>query len=1041
MPNLPTGTITLLFTDIEGSTRLLQQLGGSYASVLAESRHLLRAAFLAYHGHEVDTQGDAFLVAFARATDAVAAAVAAQRAFFTQAWPEGVTVRVRMGLHTGEPSVTTDGYVGLDVHRAARIMSSGHGGQVLLSQTTRDLVGHALPEGVSLLDVGAHRLKDLQHPSHLFQLLIAGLPADFPPLKTLDTRPNNLPTQPTPFIGRAQEVAAVTALLRREDVRLVTLTGPGGTGKTRLGLQVVAELSEVFLDGVFFVNLAPISDPEFVISVVAQLLDVKEMGGQSLLDLLQAFLREKQLLLLLDNFEQVVSAAVPVAELLAACPKLKIVVTSRMALHVRAEREFAVPPLALPDLKRLPDLVALSQYEAVALFIQQAQAVKSDFRVTSATAPAIAEICVRLDGLPLAIELAAARVKLLPPHALLARLSQRLAVLTSTARDVPARQQTLRQTIDWSYHLLDAQEQRLFRRLSVFVGGCPLEAVEALYAALGDASEQILDWVASLIDKSLLQQTEQEGEEPRLVMLETIREFGLEALTESGEMQATRAAHAAYYLALAEEAARRHRGPQAAAWLERLDREHDNLRAVLGWFLERGGAGSSPEMALRLGEALAEFWGVRGLYSEGRTLLEQVLASCEGGATSVRARVLSAVADFAAMQSDFDRAEALYQESLVLYRELGDTRGSAFSLSGLSGGAMRKGNNYALGRSLLEESLTLYREVGDKEAIAWSLMGLADIASIQGDYTRGSALFEESLAIFRELGNKRGIANTLKQSALWLFVAQGDQAIVRARLEESLAMFRELGFKDGMAFYYWTSGWIALGQGDPATAHALVEQSLALWREMGDRWRVIWALAILGRIEAYRGDFAAARALHEESLAEASRFNDLWLIAFCLEGLASVVAARGERAWAAHLWGVAESMRESSGIPISPVERVDYEPAVAAACNHLGEQAFAAAWAKGRSMTLKQVLLAPEPATGQPSTSTAKPSPRYPAGLTAREVEVLRLVAQGLSDAQVAERLVISPRTVNTHLTSIYTKLGVDSRTAATRYAMEHHLV
>ena len=438
MQSHPTGTVTLLFTDIEGSTNLLQRLGGEqYAVVLAEQRELLRHVFHAFDGHEVDTQGDAFFVAFARATDAVSAAVAAQRALFTHTWPEGVTVRVRMGLHTGEPARATEGYVGLDVHHAARIMSAGHGGQVLLSQTTRELVVQALPDGVTLFDLGEHRLKDLQRASHLFQLVIVGLPADFPPLKTLDASPNNLPIQPTPLIGREKEVAAVAKLLRREDVRLLTLTGPGGTGKTRLGLQVAAELSDRFADGVFFVNLAPLSDPDLVIPATAQALDLQERAGQPILELMKASLREKQMLLLLDNFEQVVRAALQVAELLAACPKLKILVTSRMALHVRAEQEFAVPPLALPDPKHLPDLVVLSQYEAVALFIQRARAVKSDFQVTKETAPAVAEICVRLDGLPLAIELAAARIKLFPPQALLARLGQRLVVLTGGALGCP----------------------------------------------------------------------------------------------------------------------------------------------------------------------------------------------------------------------------------------------------------------------------------------------------------------------------------------------------------------------------------------------------------------------------------------------------------------------------------------------------------------------------------------------------------------------------------------------------------------------------
>jgi len=683
MRALPTGTVTLLFTDIEGSTRLLHQLGERYASVLEGCRSLLRATFLEFHGHEVDTQGDAFFVAFTRASDAVAAAVAAQRALVSHPWPEGVSVQVRIGLHTGEPQPSSEGYVGLDVHRAARIMSAGHGGQVLLSQTTRDLAEQTLSDGVSLQDLGAHRLKDLQQPSHLFQLVIPGLSADFPPLKTLDSYPNNLPAQPTPFIGREQEVARACELLSRPEVRLLTLTGPGGIGKTRLGLQVAAELSEHFTDGTWFVSLAPISDPDLVIPAISQALGLREARDQSPLEHVKSSLHEKKTLLLLDNFEQVVSAALSVADLLAVCPRLKVLVTSREGLHVRAEREFPVPALALPDAGHLPDLAALSQYEAVALFIERAQAVKPEFQVTNTNAPAVAEICIRLDGLPLAIELAAARTRLFPPQALLTRLGQRLPLLTSSARDVPARQQTLRKTIQWIYDLLTAHEQRLFRRLSVFVGGCTWQAVEAVAADVANETTSVLDTVTSLIDKNLLQQTSLEGEEIRLTMLETIREYGLEALSTSGELETAWQAHATYYLALAEEAALGFKSPQQAAWLERVEREHDNLRTALSWSLEPVPAEPRIGMAFRLGEALREFWSVRGFYSEGRFFLEQALACCEGIEASVRARALNAAADFAFDQSDNDRGEALCQESLLLYRELGDTRGIASSLQGL----------------------------------------------------------------------------------------------------------------------------------------------------------------------------------------------------------------------------------------------------------------------------------------------------------------------------------------------------------------------
>src|SRR5258708_7602191 len=634
MRGLPAGTITLLFTDIEGSTHLLQQLGDRYANLLTEYRHLLRTAFDEYHGHEVDTQGDAIFAAFARASDAFLMTVAAQRALAVHSWPGAVTVRVRMGLHTGEPSRLAEGYVGLDVNYAARIMSAAHGGQVLLSQTTRDLVEQDLSEGVSLRDLGERRLKDVERPIHLYQLVIAGLPADFPALKTLDSRSDSLPVQPTPLIGREQEVVITGQLLRREDVRLVTLTGPGGTGKTRLGIQVAAGLSDVFADGVYFVSLAPISDPMLVLPAIAKTLGIRDGVGQSLSARLAEALLKKQVLLLLDNFEQVIEAAPQVADLLTSCPQLKVLVTSREVLHVRAEHEFAVPPLELPDPAHLSELAAIARAPSVALFLQRAQAVKPACRLTITNPTPLTRISVLSDGLPLAIELAAARMKLLTPQLLLTRLGRRLAMLTGGSRDVPARQQTLRNTIEWSYQLLNAWEQQLFRRLSVFVGGCTLLAAEAVCTFPDDGEGEVLDGVASLIDKSLLKRMEQAGEgseEPRLLMLETIREYGLEVLVARGEEEIARRAHADYFMQFAEEAEPALKGPQLVMWLERLEREHDNLRAALQWALEGGRA----EMALRLGTALERFWVVRGHRNEGRAFLERALAGSPGVAADL----------------------------------------------------------------------------------------------------------------------------------------------------------------------------------------------------------------------------------------------------------------------------------------------------------------------------------------------------------------------------------------------------------------------
>lgn len=1040
---LPTGTVTLLFTDIAGSTQLLQQSGNRYADILTICRQLLRAAFQQWNGHEVDTQGDAFFVAFARATDAVSAAVTAQRSISHFAWPKDVEVRVRMGLHTGEPERSSEGYLGLDVHFAARLMSAAHGGQVILSQTTQELVAHNLPEGVSLRDVGSYHLKDFHGPKRLFQVIAAGLPADFPPLKTLDVRLNNLSVQLTSLIGREREVARVSALLQRPDVRLVTLTGTGGIGKTRLGLQVATELLDSFANGTYFVSLAPITDPPVVIQTIAHALGlehqhVKHHMPTEHIEYLKAFLHNKQLLLLLDNFEQVVSAAPELTELLTACLNLKILVTSRAVLHIQGEYEYPVPPLALPQRTQLSANEDLSQYAAVALFLERALAVKPDLAVTQANMQAIAAICVHLDGLPLAIELAAARIKLLPPRALLQRMTHRLDVLTGGVRGAPARQQTLRNTIEWSYNLLDAAEQRLFRRLSVFTGNFTLEAVESLSSTYADETGLTLDGVTSLIDKSLLLQIEREGEEPRLLMLETIREYGLEVLAASGEEEITRQDYIAYYLELAERAGPELVGRQQAAWLDRLEREHTNLQAALHWSVAQGRARHDMTVALRLGVALRNFWLVHGPYSEGRNFLEQALAASEGVAVPLQAKALYTAANLAFILSDHDRAEALCQESLKLFRELEDRPGMAFALYLL---AWISRDNINVDIAMVEEALELFKEIGDREYVAWSFYTLGYLDGIRGEYTRACTWIEESLFLHKEIENKRGIAFSLIGLAQIYYYSQSNQATMNTLLNESLALFRELDDKTGIAYSRLLQGQLSFVQGDAAKAALLIKESLVIYRELGTQQGIAEALCQLARVVTAQGDDMRAYTLYEESLAIARDVKMKELIASCLEGIAEVATIQGKFAWAAQLWGCAEVLREAVGVPIPFVDRANYERLITNVRAQLGDKAFSTVWAEGRMMTPEQVLAMSEQEGVQPpGTIAAISSSSYPAGLTRREVEVLGLVAKGLTNFEIAQELGISEKTIAHHLTHIFNKTTSENRASAAAYAIRHGL-
>ncbi len=910
MTQLPTGTVTFLFTDVEGSTRLWERDTEAMSRALSRHDELLRNAVEAHGGVVFKTVGDAFHAAFPTAPKAVEAALDAQKALLSAQWQEAGPLKVRMALRTGTAEERDGDYFGPTMNRTARLLSAGHGGQVLVSLSTQEMVRDHLPPGAEMRDLGERRLRDLFGSEHIFQLTAPGLPTSFPPLGTLDVRQNNLPIQPTPLLGRERDVAEIADLLRRNDLRLLTLTGTGGTGKTRLALQVAAELIDEFEDGVFFVALSPISDPELVASAVAGALGVGESAGRTLEQDLGDFLGDKELLLVLDNFEQVVDAAPLVGGLLSACPGLEVLVTSRTPLRIYGEHEYPVRPLELPDPDHLPPIETLRHNEAIRLFTERATAANAAFSLTSENAPAVAEICARLDGLPLAIELAAARTKLLSPQAICSRLGNPLEFLKGGARDLPERQRTLRGAIAWSHTLLDEDEQSLFARLAVFSGGCALEAVEDICDADGDWSVDVLDGLSSLLDKSLLRQQEGGGDEPRFVMLETIREFARERLEISGNAEETRKLHAAYFLALAQRGEAKLREPEETAWLERLDVEHDNMRAALSWTLESG----EIELGLRLAGGLWRFWYARGHFNEGRRWLEETLAR-DGGASAARAKALEAVGWLADDQGDIDRAVAAAEEGLrVGARTQVPSRVTASFLRMLGSAAYVRGDHEQATRRY-EESLALSREASDERSVASSLLRLGNVSSDQGGHEKAKEFYEEGLALSRKLDDKGLLASAL--------ISVGAEFLL---------------------------------QGDHERGAMLNEEAAELYRASGNTGGLQYALDNLGWAALMRGDLQQAEALHRESLALSRQLGDKLVAAEALDGLACSASAGGQPERVARLFGAAEVLRESVGYRQEPREHALREPYLAVARPRLAESAWDAAWEGGRRLGFEEAI-------------------------------------------------------------------------------------
>jgi predicted ATPase/class 3 adenylate cyclase len=846
------GTTTFLFTDIEGSTSLEERIGTArYADARERHRAILRAAVAGHGGVEQGTEGDSFFVVFASAREAVAAAVEAQRALAAEPWPEDAPIAVRMGLHSGEAGRAGGSLVGLDVNRAARIAAAGHGGQIVASEATRALVANALPPGVSLRELGEYRLRDLLAPERLFQVEGDGLPSEFPKLRTPDTRPNNLPTQLTTFVGRDDELAEARRLF--ETTRLLTMTGPGGTGKTRLSLQLATTVTDEFPDGVFFVPLEPIRDLMLVAPRIAAAVGVTETGKKPIAESLDEWLSARRVLLVLDNFEQVVDAGPIIAGLLRAAPGLKAIATSRAALHVSGEQEYPVPGLPTPpdpsnlsgrERMQLPggerglDAATVSQYAAVRLFIERAVAVRPAFAVTNENAPAVAAIAARLHGMPLAIELAAARIKLLSPDAILGRLEHQLDVLSAGGRDLPERQQTLRGAIAWSYDLLDDGSRMLLDRLSVFAGRTDIEAAEAVTGPSSELGIDVVDGLMALADQSLVRVDESADGEPRFALLESIREYAGERLEARGERDTILARHRDWFVTLAERAAKELSGDDQRRWLDRLELAHDDIRVIL----DRAAAQPDPPVAIGLAFTMWRFWQKHGYLGEARQRLEAMEAqSWSRDDPRLRARLLEALGGVCWWQGDLTPMREYYEEALRIWEDIHDDRELAnayynvsFSYALGPDGTFGTGDLEGKGEAYTRQALEAYRKIGDERGEANALWGLGTLLYFSDDATGGEPEFRYALELFRKTGDR-----TMESWALHMLgsslIRQGRTAEARDAIDHAITHFHSAGDVAGLTLTLFDLSSVAVQAGDLERAARLRGAAMNLSTETGAR--------------------------------------------------------------------------------------------------------------------------------------------------------------------------------------------------------------
>ena len=908
----PKGTVTFLFTDIEGSTTLWDQYPEQMQSALARHDCIVRGAVIQHDGVVFKTIGDAFCAAFSSPAPAVSAAIAAQRALSAEPWPAPITIKVRMAIHSGVAELRDQDYFGPPLNRLARLLSIGHGGQVLVSEIAKDLCRDFPRDDVTLKPLGEFRLKDLGRSESVFQLLHADLALEFPPLRSTESFPTNLPAQLTSFVGRIREIEQITESLRK--VRLLTLTGPGGCGKTRLSLQLGTDLTTQFGDGVWFVELAPVSDPLIVPQIVISALGMREYGEKPALQILSEHLRAKNLLLILDNCEHLLPACASLVDvLLRYCPRLKVLASSREALGLPGELTFPVPCLSLPAARQNVPLEQMGNYEAVQLFTERARLYLPSFEITQENAAALGSVCRRLDGIPLAIELAAARIRSLSLGEIDTRLDERFRLLTGGSRTLAPRQQTLRALIDWSYALLSPEEQSVLRRLSVFASGCSLKAAENVCATEAIKSCDVLDLVTSLVDKSLVV-AERLGSSARYRLLETIREYGTHQLVESGHAESVRDRHLEFYLSLAREAQPNLKGPNQISWFSQLECEHDNYRTALDWCFSEGRA---PQKGAELATALGWFWFVSGNWSEGTTWLNRSLEALPSREAHLRAKALIMTA-WIEIGRDRNRARSLAEESLCLGKECGDDLICADALN-FQSILTRERGDYEGARREAAEALGLYEAAAVQVGVAHALNNLGRIANYQEHFDEAESFYLRALDLLREVGGQREITLTVSNM-----------------------------------------GYLYHSRQDDALAITYLSEGLQLAEQLGDQWLLCWACADLGIAMVAVSRFESARTVLAKGLGIGMELGEHQVISACLDGLAAIYSEQGDPRSAAQIAGAAAAVREQAHVDLAQSDRPRYQGHVKRLRDELGDATFTVAWnhwkLDGLAATLDSVL-------------------------------------------------------------------------------------